>query len=183
MQLIATKSLAASNDERLKRQVRRMQSDCPDLWARLDRVTDPEIPVLSIWDMGILQDVQRHGDQIEVSITPTYSGCPAIETIIEDIQTELADLENPGEIRVQTRLAPAWTTDWMTEEAQARLRQYGIAPPDDSKPCDSCALGSAVCPQCNSDDSRLLSEFGSTACKALYQCNACGEPFDHFKRI
>lgn len=138
----------------------------------LDKVADPEIPVLTIRDLGILRGVRMEGDEVVVTITPTYSGCPAMLDIQDSIE---AALENSGveNFRVETRLSPAWTTDWMTEEGRRKLHEYGIAPPRrDSK---------IMCPQCESTDTRLISEFGSTACKALHQCNACLEPFDHFK--
>jgi ring-1,2-phenylacetyl-CoA epoxidase subunit PaaD len=139
----------------------------------LDQVTDPEIPVLTIADIGIIRDVKIHGDEIEVIITPTYTGCPAMDMIAMNIKMAL--LENGyGNVKISTVLAPAWTTDWMSEAGKIKLKEYGIAPPK---------RGSLLvqCPQCNSANTKLLSEFGSTACKSLYQCNDCKEPFDHFK--
>lgn len=137
------------------------------------RVPDPEIPVLTIAELGILRGVDVAEDgAVEVSITPTYSGCPAMAVIAVDIQTALAEAGFRG-ARVRTVLSPAWTTDWMTEEAQRKLRDYGIAPP--RRGVDP------ACPRCGSADTELLAPFGSTACKALWRCRACREPFDHFR--
>ncbi len=155
----------------------RQQTTCPELWDLLDEVKDPEIPVLSIWDLGILQSVSRSQGKIEVVITPTYSGCPAMQEIENDILTTLTQAGYQS-VEVQSRLAPAWSTDWMSNAGRARLREYGIAPP--------LMLGSSAkicCPQCASDNTSKVSEFGSTACKALYQCADCLEPFDYFKCI
>ena len=149
----------------------RTGSSCPELWAALDDVKDPEIPVLSIWDLGILQDVQRSEDGAKVVITPTYSGCPAIDTIRQDI-VECLTRNGVARVEVDVRLSPAWSTDWMDRDAKDALREYGIAPP-----------GSHDCPQCGSDDTQLVSEFGSTSCKSLHRCHSCLEPFDHFKTL
>ena len=159
-------------------------------WEVLESVPDPEIPVVSIRELGILRDVRRAADDvIEVVITPTYSGCPAMSQIAEDIEDALkrADI---GPHRIATVLAPAWTTDWMTTEAREKLRKYGIAPPGH---CGETPAGqvSAIrvmardvpCPRCGSAQTERLSAFGSTACKALYRCIACREPFEHFKAI
>lgn len=138
----------------------------------LDSVADPEIPVLTIRDLGVLRGVRMNDGEVVVTITPTYSGCPAMVDIQDSIEAALkaAGVEK---FSIETSLSPAWTTDWMSEEGREKLNAYGIAPPRrDSK---------ILCPQCNSEDTRLISEFGSTACKALHQCNACLEPFDHFK--
>jgi ring-1,2-phenylacetyl-CoA epoxidase subunit PaaD len=150
------------------------------IWQILSTVTDPEIPVLTIIDLGIVRDVKQAEDgSIEVIITPTYTGCPAMDMITMDIKMKL--LENGYKnIKVTSVLSPAWTTDWMSEEGKQKLKEYGIAPPlssghskwpDDNVPC----------PLCRSTNTKLISEFGSTACKALYQCNDCKEPFDYFK--
>lgn len=144
----------------------------------LETVSDPEIPVLSVIDMGIVRDVTVNNDAIEIVITPTYTGCPAMDMITMSIR--LALLENGFQkIKITTVLSPAWTTEWMSEAGKQKLKAYGIAPPlavsnDVSDPV-------IACPQCNSTHTRLISEFGSTACKALYQCNDCKEPFDYFK--
>jgi ring-1,2-phenylacetyl-CoA epoxidase subunit PaaD len=145
----------------------------------LATVVDPEIPVLSIADLGILRDVTVAEDgAVTVTITPTYSGCPAMGVIEEDIRTRLA---NAGydRVTVQTTYNPAWTTDWMTDDARRRLAEYGIAPPRRT----SAPPAPVVCPQCAASETRLIAEFGSTACKALMVCERCGEPFDHFKTI
>lgn len=140
-------------------------------------VVDPEIPVLSIADLGILRGatVDDEGAVI-VTITPTYSGCPAMGVIEEDIRTTLA---GAGYDRVTVRIAlsPAWTTDWMSDDARSRLAEYGIAPPGAADAPPALVL----CPQCAAGETRLVAEFGSTACKALMVCERCGEPFDHFK--
>ncbi len=150
---------------------RRAQSACADLFEVLDTVKDPEIPVLTIWDLGILQDVYRVGAEVHVVLTPTYSGCPAMQTIEEDVRTAL-QRAGQDDVVVHERLDPAWTTDWLEPETKRRLTAYGIAPPD-----------AAVCPQCGSEDVEVVSEFGSTSCKALLRCRACLEPFDQFKRL
>lgn len=155
----------------------------------LDRVYDPEIPVLTIADLGILRDVvQRPDDSVEVVITPTYSGCPAMDVIRDDIECELA-ADGFGEVTVTTVLSPAWTTDWMTEEGKRKLREYGIAPPQHvaSGPVP-VTLGlrppadDVCCPQCGGLG-RESSRFGSTACKAMYVCTECMEPFGYFKPL
>ena len=144
----------------------------------LDAVKDPEIPVVSLWEMGILQDVELDGSLVRVTITPTYSGCPAMTVMAEDV---VVALEAAGHrCEVVNRLSPAWSTSWMSEVAQQKLRDYGIAPPGACSATESVEI---LCPRCGSGEVRRLSEFGSTACKALYQCNACKEPFDHFKPI
>ena len=143
----------------------------------LESVCDPEIPVLSIMDMGIVRDVLFNDDEVEVLITPTYTGCPAMDMIA--MQIRLALLENGyHKNKVTSILAPAWTTDWMTEAGKQKLKTYGIAAPDKKF---ELAEDGVECPQCNSTNTKLISEFGSTACKALYQCKDCKEPFDYFK--
>lgn len=150
----------------------------------LERVPDPEIPVLSVVDLGIVREVRSLEPGIEVVITPTYSGCPAMETIRAAIRDAL-QAEGFEPVQVRTVLDPPWTTDWMSEAGRERLAAYGIAPPAGSAP----AVGARKvqwhvrCPHCGSMDTRMVSEFGSTACKALHQCRACLEPFDHFKPI
>jgi ring-1,2-phenylacetyl-CoA epoxidase subunit PaaD len=144
-------------------------------------VVDPEIPVLTIADLGVLRDVTIDEGRVEVTITPTYSGCPAMNMITLEIELALEreGFRNP---KVRTVLAPAWTTDWMSEEGRRKLREYGIAPP---KPASSrrglFGKDQVDCPQCGSLDTEVLSEFGSTACKALWRCKTCREPFDYFK--
>ena len=160
----------------------------------LSEVMDPEVPVVSIVDLGILRDVQwMDADETTavVTVTPTYSGCPATEVIAQSIR-EALQAQGVLKVDVHTQLSPAWTTDWMTAQGRDALRAYGIAPPatrapaaDGSLVIDIAALMPSKvvvpCPQCGSRKTRLLSQYGSTACKALYQCNTCLEPFDYFK--
>jgi ring-1,2-phenylacetyl-CoA epoxidase subunit PaaD len=140
------------------------------------QVTDPEVPVLTIADLGILRDVIVSGDQVEVIITPTYSGCPAMDMISMNIRLALIE-HGYSNVKITSVLSPAWTTDWMSAEGKQKLKTYGIAPPHYSGE-DSQIV---ECPQCASKNTILLSQFGSTACKALYQCRDCKEPFDYFK--
>jgi len=165
--------------EEQERRQRRADSPLQELWQALDAVKDPEIPAISIWELGILQDISMQGSKVLVTITPTYSGCPAMGAIAEDVAVALAATGYPDS-EVVLRLSPAWSTSWITPEAQEQLREYGIAPP-------GCGVGGepvvVACPRCGSEDVRTISEFGSTACKALYQCASCAEPFDHFKPI
>ena len=150
-------------------------------WAAAASVCDPEIPVLSIADLGVLRDVKVEGGVAEAVITPTYSGCPAMNMIALEIEVALehAGFAKP---KVTTVLSPAWTTDWMTEAGKEKLRAYGIAPPA-AKAGRRALFGAhtVACPQCGATDTELLSEFGSTSCKALWRCRACREPFDYFK--
>ena len=160
-------------------------------WGLLETLTDPEIPVVTLRELGILRDVRTGEAGLEIVITPTYSGCPAMGQIEDDVQALLKQHGLQG--RVVTQLAPAWTTDWMSDEAREKLRSYGIAPPH---ACASAPSGSAQvvqfaarsaqtdvvnCPQCRSANTTETSHFGSTACKALYRCLSCMEPFDYFK--
>ncbi len=153
------------------------------IWSILETVVDPEVPVLSIIDLGIVRDVQINDERIEVIITPTYSGCPAMDMIAANIRMAL--LENGyKEIKIVSVLSPAWTSDWMSEEGKRKLKEYGIAPPNPKQQVcrDELFADEAIqCPHCNSWHTRRVSEFGSTACKALYQCDDCKEPFDYFK--
>ncbi|MBN8534616.1 MAG: phenylacetate-CoA oxygenase subunit PaaJ [Rhizobiales bacterium] len=148
------------------------------------RVCDPEVPVLTIDDLGVLRDVRRDGETIEVVITPTYSGCPAMDMIA--LEVDLA-LEKAGFVhrKVTLSLSPAWTTDWMSEAGKAKLKAYGIAPPQGRAKGRGALFGveEIPCPHCGSLDTRRVSEFGSTACKALWRCESCREPFDYFKCI
>ena len=161
-------------------------------WQVLDTLTDPEIPVVTLRDMGIVRDVLRRDEGLEIIITPTYSGCPAMEQIEDDVRATVQQLGVP--VRVTTRLSPAWTTDWMNEAARDKLRAYGIAPPARCSAAAqnvvqfaprSTARQSAAdrpaCPHCGSANTTEVSHFGSTACKALYKCLSCLEPFDYFK--
>lgn len=151
------------------------------IWQIAATISDPEIPVLSIVDLGVLRDVKVENGKIEVVITPTYSGCPAMNLITMNLECAIED-EGYGLPRVTTVLSPAWTTDWMTEEGKAKLRAYGIAPPQ-GKAGRRALFGEeeVTCPHCGSNDTQRISEFGSTACKALWRCRACAEPFDYFK--
>ena len=148
-------------------------------------VTDPEIPVLTLDDLGVLRGVEIADDgEVEVAITPTYSGCPAMTTMALDIELALAKAGFPG-ARIKTQLAPAWTTDWMSEEGREKLRAYGIAPPA-AKTSRRALFGeetALACPRCGSSRTIKVSEFGSTACKSHWRCEACLEPFDAFKCI
>lgn len=166
----------------------RRNSSYPELWLKLDEVKDPEIPVLSLWDMGILKDIHKERNKVTVTITPTYSGCPAMDIITEDIQGVFdvyGDANGIDECEVKIELSPAWTTDWMTEKGRNQLRNYGIAPPSDvvNGAQELTSDTQVLCPHCGSDNTHMVSEFGSTACKALFQCNDCSEPFDLFKHI
>ena len=153
------------------------QIDKKTLLTFLEEIKDPEVPVLSIIDLGIVRDVKWNDDELEIIITSTYSGCPAMDMIAANIRSELATL-GFKKIKITYSLSPPWTTDWMSEEGKRKLQKYGIAPPDKrfTIPKDG-----VECPLCRSENTRLISEFGSTACKALYQCNECKEPFDFFK--
>lgn len=157
------------------------------VWAALGRVPDPEIPVVSIVELGIVRDVQWVGDRLRVRVTPTYSGCPATELIVQSIGEALA-AAGVLAFDVETVLAPAWTTDWLAPEAKAKLRAFGIAPPGQAPRIDVAGISplrrareAVPCPRCASTKTVLVAQFGSTACKALYRCEACGEPFDYFK--
>ena len=151
-------------------------------WAALEELTDPEIPVITLRELGILRDVRPAADGLEVVITPTYSGCPAMGQIEDDVKATLARAGIAA--RVVTQLAPAWTTDWMTEAGKRKLEDYGIAPPqarsDAIRGPIPVTLG-VKCPRCHSLHTREVAKFGSTSCKALYQCQKCLEPFDYFK--
>jgi|SRR6185369_2072944 len=156
-----------------------------DIWTCLGQVTDPEIPVLTVIDLGIVRDVVlNNDDSIEVIITPTYSGCPAMDVIAMNIKMQLLS-HGYKNVRVGQTLSPAWTTDWMTEEGKRKLKEYGIAPPNPKQQVCSDKLfaphEAVECPQCNSHHTHRVSEFGSTPCKALYVCDDCKEPFDYFK--
>ena len=145
----------------------------------LAEVKDPEIPVISIFDLGILRDVIP-GNPTRIVITPTYSGCPATDVIALQIRMTLLEA-GIRDFTIEQRLSPAWTTNWITQNGLAQLKAYGISPPVRGGNLTELENFSAECPQCGSRDTRLISEFGSTACKALFQCNACKEPFDYFK--
>jgi ring-1,2-phenylacetyl-CoA epoxidase subunit PaaD len=148
----------------------------------LEEVSDPEIPVLSVIDLGVVRDAQIINGEWLITITPTYSGCPAMKTMEEDILSKLKD-NGIDSAKVELVLAPAWSTDWLSENGRIKLREYGIAPPEHE--VDKSVLFAeptiVPCPKCGSRNTRMVSQFGSTACKALYQCNDCQEPYDYFK--
>jgi ring-1,2-phenylacetyl-CoA epoxidase subunit PaaD len=149
-------------------------------WAAAAEVTDPELPVLTIADLGILRDVAGTADGVEVLITPTYSGCAAMGVIAMEVELALSRAGIPG--RVRTVLSPAWTTDWMTQDGRRKLLDYGIAPPVPGSGRRALfGVDTVVCPRCGSDHTEVVAEFGSTSCKALWRCLACREPFDYFK--
>jgi ring-1,2-phenylacetyl-CoA epoxidase subunit PaaD len=150
-------------------------------WDVAAGVVDPEIPVLTIADLGVLREVAIRDGGVEVAITPTYSGCPAMNMIALEIELAL-EREGFGKPKVRTVLSPAWTTDWMSEEGRRKLREYGIAPPEAGSSRRALfGVEQVTCPQCGSGDTEVLSEFGSTSCKALWRCRSCREPFDYFK--
>jgi ring-1,2-phenylacetyl-CoA epoxidase subunit PaaD len=153
-----------------------------NIWKLMNDVNDPEIPVLSVIDLGIVRDIKLNDDEVEVFITPTYSGCPAMDVISMNIRMVLLQA-GFHKIKITQQLSPAWTTDWMRNEGKEKLQAYGITPPV-GKSFDKKYLEEKLevtCPRCHSIHTRLISQFGSTACKALYQCNDCLEPFDYFK--
>ena len=161
-----------------------------EIWQWLDEVPDPEVPAVSVVDLGIVRDVAWSGSGedagLDVTITPTYSGCPATAVIGRDIERAL-HARGIDRVRLRMQLDPPWTTDWLSTAGREKLRAYGIAPPVGSSG-DIASLGArripratVRCPRCDAPTTSLLSEFGSTPCKALYRCNACAEPFDHFK--
>jgi ring-1,2-phenylacetyl-CoA epoxidase subunit PaaD len=156
-----------------------------EILAWLEEVKDPEVPVLSIRELGVLRDVEVSGDDVVVVMTPTYSGCPAMHAMEADVVTTLARHGVPN-ARVKTVYAPAWTTDWISDEAKAKLAAYGIAPPARVAPDDLIPLrrrSPVECPYCHSVNTIVRSEFGSTACKAILFCNGCHQPFELFKPI
>ena len=156
-----------------------------DIKTLLEQVTDPEIPVITISELGILQDVQYDEGtrKVIVNITPTYTGCPAMDMITVNIKSALQEV-GLNNVEVVSKLEPIWTTDWITEEGRAKLKAYGIAPPVEKTTDPSFLSGQTPaiqCPQCSSFNTSMISRFGSTACKSLYKCHDCLEPFDYFK--
>lgn len=150
-------------------------SDIQKIQALLEDVSDPEVPVLSVNDLGIIRDIKFYNGNIHITITPTYSGCPAMDAISFDIKLKLLE-HGYKNIKIDIVLSPAWTTEWMTDNGKRKLKEYGITPPGRSGITEAI-----LCPQCGSANTKLLSQFGSTSCKALHQCNDCKEPFDNFK--
>ncbi|MCG7857190.1 phenylacetate-CoA oxygenase subunit PaaJ [Flavihumibacter sediminis] len=154
------------------------------VWKLLEEVPDPEVPVLSVIDLGIIRNVIVSGKSVEVMITPTYTGCPAMDVISMNIRMILLE-KGFGPVTIKTVLSPAWTTEWMTEAGKEKLQAYGIAPPNAKQQVCTPAYfqreEAVQCPHCRSWNTRMISEFGSTACKSLYKCDDCQEPFDYFK--
>jgi len=155
------------------------------IWKLLAEVCDPEIPALNVVEMGIVREVLLESGHWLIKITPTYSGCPAMKTIEDDI-AEVLQEKGIHDYTIETALSPAWTTDWMTDEAREKLRKEGIAPPQKGSADKGLLMGrlrDVKCPRCGSHSTTMISQFGSTACKALYRCESCSEPFDYFKCI
>lgn len=153
-----------------------------EIWQWLEEVTDPEVPVLTVVDLGVVRSVEVQNDEVTIVITPTYSGCPAMKVIEEDIRAKLLE-HDIEKVTVTLVLSPAWTTDWLTESGKQKLKEYGIAPPVNEVD-KSVLFGEPIvvpCPVCNSRNTKMVSQFGSTACKAHYKCLDCLEPFDYFK--
>ena len=164
-----------------------------EVWHWLSEVPDPEIPVISLTDLGIIRDVEWRDDTLVVTVTPTYSGCPATTVINLDIETALTG-KGLAKVKLERRLSPAWTTDWISAEGREKLRDYGIAPPIDDTAADGVLMKridrlsgrsnlTIACPRCGSANTEKISQFGSTPCKASYRCTDCLEPFDYFKCI
>ena len=153
-----------------------------EVWRWLEDVPDPEIPVISVVDLGIVRDVAWENEELVVTVTPTYSGCPATTVIALDIE-EAIRRRGVTKVSLKTQLSPAWTTAWITEAARERLREFGIAPPVEGASCAGALKAPPVvaCPRCGSEATERISQFGSTPCKASYRCTACLEPFDYFK--
>lgn len=153
------------------------------IWKLLEDVKDPEIPVVSVVEMGIVREVALEGNQVTVRMTPTFSGCPALHAMQTEIRRHLLAC-GAQEVRVEVQLAPAWTSDWISAEARQKLRAFGLAPPTRLEGRIALTdLSEAVCPHCGSPDTRLKNSFGSTLCRAIYICNSCREPFEQFKPI
>ncbi|MGF6191243.1 ring-1,2-phenylacetyl-CoA epoxidase subunit PaaD [Serratia sp. 509] len=157
-------------------------AEIPQIWHCLQQISDPELPVLSITDLGMVRDVEHDGAGWHITFTPTYSGCPATEYLLNAIEQTLNEA-GFSPVKITISLSPAWTTDWMNADARQRLREYGVAPPQGQTCEKPLAHGPVQCPRCGSEHTEKISEFGSTACKALYRCCACREPFDYFKCI
>jgi ring-1,2-phenylacetyl-CoA epoxidase subunit PaaD len=166
---VVSERIEAVTPARAERLRARRDARDPLLWMLLDDVIDPEVPVLSLWELGVLQDVYHDGSDVVVVMTPTYSGCPAMEVMEDGVRARLRD-EGFLNVRIVRRLSPVWTTDWLSSDARRALVEYGIAAP-----------GALECPQCGGTHVSVIAQFGSTACKALYRCDDCLEPFDVFK--
>ena len=156
-----------------------------EILALLNEIPDPEIPVISVVELGVVRKIKSENEKVEITITPTYSGCPALKRMEDDIKEKLTSV-GIKEIIIHMVYSPAWTTDWLSVETKEKLRKYGIAPPEENTADKSFLLGTpkvVTCPRCKSKNTVLISQFGSTACKALHQCKDCLEPFDYFKCI
>lgn len=160
------------------------QLSIPQVYQWLSEISDPEIPAVSILDLGIVRDVilVDDGRELSVTITPTYSGCPAMDIISMQIRMALMGRGVP-KVGIELQLSPAWTTDWITEEGKAKMKAYGIAPPlrKAKDPLDLFEEDEIVCPRCHSEHTEMVSQFGATSCKSMYRCLDCKEPFEHFK--
>jgi len=154
------------------------------VWERLSLIPDPEVPVISILELGVVRDVRYDGHSLEIIITPTYTGCPAMNLFVAEIKAAMHE-QGFDQVKITTVYSPAWTTDWLSPEAKEKLRKYGIAPPvKEVLGDDPFAPAPAVpCPRCDSEDTQLISQFGATGCKSLYTCKSCKEPFEYFKHF
>lgn len=153
------------------------------VWERLSLIPDPEVPVISITELGVVREVHWHDHKLRIVITPTYTGCPAMQLFVAEIRAAMHD-QGFDDVVIETVYSPAWTTDWISEEAKEKLRNYGIAPPVKSASDDPFGDPPVVpCPRCGSEHTTLKSQFGATACKALYTCDDCKEPFEYFKHF
>lgn len=153
------------------------------IWQALDDVKDPEIPVVSLVEMGIVRDVAIHDNRVIVTITPTFSGCPALHAMKADI-VECLNMLGYANVEIQTTFTPAWSTDWITESARTKLREFGLAPPPiHHGDLNVMLLEVATCPHCGSTNTSLRNSFGSTACRMIFYCNACNQPFEQFKPL
>lgn len=154
------------------------------VWQTLNTISDPEIPVVTLVEMGIVREVEiGEGDAVTVTITPTFAGCPAMHVMQQDIRRALSE-QGATQVQVKTQLAPAWTSDWISDEARAKLNSFGLAPPiKHNGDVQLIMLDLAKCPRCNSRNTRLQNSFGSTLCRSIYTCNNCKEPFEQFKAI
>ncbi len=168
-----------------------MKHAIDQIWRWLEQVSDPEIPVLSVVDLGVVRNVQWDDDTLHIALTPTYSGCPATQVIAQDVESALQQ-HGIEKLIVKTQLSPAWSSDWITERGRKHLKEYGIAPPQHSHECNSDTNTTrtlfssgkpAQCPHCGGESVTMISQFGSTPCKAQWRCNDCLEPFDYFKCI
>ena len=154
-----------------------------EAWQILQQVKDPEIPVVSLVDMGMVRDVQVRGDEVEVTLTPTFVGCPALHVMQEEVRARLVEA-GAGEVRVSTSHNPPWSSDWITPEGRERLKEFGLAPPPrHSGSPELVQIELAACPYCGSQDTSLKNSFGPTACRMIFYCNACQQPFEQFKPV